>query len=291
MARITSLHAFLTDIADAIRTKKGDSGTISATDFDAEILGLQGTYQQKAININQNGSQTILPDTNYDAIDELTINTSIDPDITTATSNDLLSPKTAYSNHIKITGNILPTYDLDSLSLSTKDISSFGYTNVRDIDFENNIGFDISKNSRRTLTVFNISTGEVLAADTPSDDNRANISDVKIANVGEDIIILFVPRMIDFYNHCVSKYTFNTSTNVLTKINDYTGTSSTDLWWAYNEQVFPIIGRTDAYIYTYSKDYNVNSTVRLIVANGNSYNTYDIGSLAHSSSGSVIRIL
>lgn len=37
MARIDNLNNFLTDIADAIRTKSGSSGLISAEDFDTEI--------------------------------------------------------------------------------------------------------------------------------------------------------------------------------------------------------------------------------------------------------------
>lgn len=40
MARVDTLPHFLTDVADAIRTKKGTSETIKASDFDTEIENL-----------------------------------------------------------------------------------------------------------------------------------------------------------------------------------------------------------------------------------------------------------
>ena len=40
MAKNNNLGDFLTDIANAIRTKKGTSGTISAQDFSSEILSI-----------------------------------------------------------------------------------------------------------------------------------------------------------------------------------------------------------------------------------------------------------
>ena len=40
MARTNTLGNFLTDVADAIRTKKGSSGTIQASSFDSEILSI-----------------------------------------------------------------------------------------------------------------------------------------------------------------------------------------------------------------------------------------------------------
>lgn len=78
MARTNTLANFLTDVANAIRTKKGTQATISASTFDTEILNLpSGTYQTKNITISANGSQTITPDQGYDAIDEITITTQV----------------------------------------------------------------------------------------------------------------------------------------------------------------------------------------------------------------------
>lgn len=42
MARIDNLTNFLTDVADAIRTKKGTSGEISCANFDTEIASISG---------------------------------------------------------------------------------------------------------------------------------------------------------------------------------------------------------------------------------------------------------
>lgn len=78
MARTNTLANFLTDVANAIRTKKGTQETISASTFDTEILNLpSGTYQTKNITVSANGSQTITPDQGYDAIDEITITTQV----------------------------------------------------------------------------------------------------------------------------------------------------------------------------------------------------------------------
>ena len=54
MARIDSLGHFLTDVADAIRNKKGSSGTIQASSFDTEIASIPsgggGAVEKKDIN-------------------------------------------------------------------------------------------------------------------------------------------------------------------------------------------------------------------------------------------------
>ena len=175
MARINNLTNFLTDVASAIKTKKEDLTDIPAASFDTEILALpsQGTYEQRTINITHNGSQTITPDTGYDAIDSLTINTniplqirnytftqnttttltpeqgydgfsevgltiSVDADETTATANDIISPKTAYSNHQKITGAMVPTYDVNSLTIDTVTTTQT-VSNIYDVDVTDNL--------------------------------------------------------------------------------------------------------------------------------------------------------
>lgn len=51
MARIDTLPHFLTDVADAIRTKKGTSETITASNFDTEITNLpSGSTQPKSLS-------------------------------------------------------------------------------------------------------------------------------------------------------------------------------------------------------------------------------------------------
>lgn len=79
MARTNNLSNFLTDVAGAIKEKKGSETAIPAANFDTEIRNLpsQGTYQHKTVPVTQNGTQTVIPDAGYDAIDELTINTAV----------------------------------------------------------------------------------------------------------------------------------------------------------------------------------------------------------------------
>lgn len=79
MARINDLEDFLTDVASAIKTKKGDETDIPASQFDAEILALpsQGIYQTKSVTLRANGTTTVTPDENYDAIEQLDITVQV----------------------------------------------------------------------------------------------------------------------------------------------------------------------------------------------------------------------
>lgn len=79
MARVNNLTNFLTDVASAIKTKKGSNTVIPAANFDTEILALpsQGVYQTKETNITTNGNYEITPDTNYDAMDKLRLNVNV----------------------------------------------------------------------------------------------------------------------------------------------------------------------------------------------------------------------
>ena len=83
MARTNNLTNFLTDVAGAIKEKKGSEANIPAANFDTEIRNLpsQGTYEEKTISITQNGTQTVTPSQGYDAIDELTINANVQPSL------------------------------------------------------------------------------------------------------------------------------------------------------------------------------------------------------------------
>lgn len=66
MARTDNLKDFLTDVADAIRTKKGTTELIPADTFDAEIESISGgkEEQSKSVTITENGTQTVTPDEN-----------------------------------------------------------------------------------------------------------------------------------------------------------------------------------------------------------------------------------
>ena len=138
MARTNKLSDFLTDVADAIRSKKGSQDTISASQFDTEILGLpSGTYQTKTLTINANGSQTVTPDQGYDAIDEITITTQVPQkqlqsktyNFTTNQTIELL-PDTGYDGFdvVTLTINIPSEYNakmLTTISDTVADLSKY----------------------------------------------------------------------------------------------------------------------------------------------------------------------
>ena len=115
MARTNNLTNFLTDVADAIKTKKGSQVTIPAANFDTEIANLpsQGAYQQKSVTISSNTVTTVAPDTGYDAIDELTITTNIPtPQLQSKTyeftqnTTITLTPEQGYDGFSSVTLNI-----------------------------------------------------------------------------------------------------------------------------------------------------------------------------------------
>ena len=116
MARVNNLTNFLTDVASAIKEKTGDSSSIPASQFDSKILAIpaQGSYQTKSISITSNGTMTLLPDTGYDAIDQVSIVTNVPgPDLSDATAvpANISFGKTAYTGNGKITGTLIePTY-------------------------------------------------------------------------------------------------------------------------------------------------------------------------------------
>lgn len=125
MARTNNLTNFLTDVAAAIKTKKGSSATIPAANFDTEILALpsQGVYQTRSVTISANGSQTVTPETGYDAIDEITINVQVpEAQLQTKTYNITqnanleLEPDSGYDGFSSVNVNVnVPTgEDLDT---------------------------------------------------------------------------------------------------------------------------------------------------------------------------------
>lgn len=110
MARTNNLTNFLTDVANAIKEKKGDNSPIPAGDFDTEIAAIEtgGDYQEKSISITTNGNYTLLPDTGYDAMTQVSISAAVvDSEYPTnlSLSNQILQPSYTELQYIQSTGN------------------------------------------------------------------------------------------------------------------------------------------------------------------------------------------
>lgn len=79
---IEILDDHLTEVADAIRRKTQKSDLIPAENFASEILSIPQTVTStlqasKSIDIITNGTTKVSPDTGYDGIKELTVNTNV----------------------------------------------------------------------------------------------------------------------------------------------------------------------------------------------------------------------
>ena len=132
MARVNNLSNFLTDVASAIKTKKGSETNIPAANFDTEILALpsQGTYEQRVLNISANGTQTITPSSGYDAIDELELTVAVPEKQLqsktynfTQNTNIQLLPDSGYDGFDTVTLNInVPTIDTSDATATVNDI-------------------------------------------------------------------------------------------------------------------------------------------------------------------------
>ena len=117
MARTNNLTNFLTDVAAAIKAKLGTETPIPASQFDTKIGEIEtgGTYQAKSITIQSNGSQTITPDSGYDALSSVAITVQVPiPQLQskvynfTENTHIILSPETGYDgfSSIELTINV-----------------------------------------------------------------------------------------------------------------------------------------------------------------------------------------
>ena len=81
MARTDTLNNFLTDVADSIRTKKGTTNKIPASNFDTEIEGIETgsvpNLQSKSIAITENGTQNVTADEGYDGLSNVSLNIEV----------------------------------------------------------------------------------------------------------------------------------------------------------------------------------------------------------------------
>lgn len=122
-SKTNNLTAFLTGIANALRTKKGTTGLINPQDFESEITSIQTgstiTLQTKAATPTKN-TQTITPDASYGGLSSVTVHPIPDEYIitsdATATASDIKKDKSAYVNGVKLQG----TFTAPTTSLQNK---------------------------------------------------------------------------------------------------------------------------------------------------------------------------
>lgn len=148
MARTNNLTNFLTDVASAIKEKKGSEASILASNFDTEILALpsQGTYQTKTVNITTNGTTTVTPDVNYDAIGSLDIVVNVPTEDLTAELNaqDILIQQLQQALANKIAGSSEPNIFIQTTEPEKKrgiwiKSSTFAYSILTSVSNKTNV--------------------------------------------------------------------------------------------------------------------------------------------------------
>ena len=188
MARTNNLTNFLNDVASAIKQKTGDSTPIPASEFDTEIASIEtaGNYQEKSLTLSQNGNYVLNPDTGYDAMSKVTIGINvdtggIDTSDATATSLDILSPKTAYINGVKVYGALETTYDIISNSMSYSQVSNSNQIRIHDISDEFNLTISYNFNGTDDVKIYKWENNVlgVLLSSIPMADINSNFTSIQ----------------------------------------------------------------------------------------------------------------
>lgn len=125
MARMNKLTEFLDDVASAIKEKIGDDDPIPAYDFDRKIRSIEtkGDYQAKTVEVTSNGTTTVIPDSEYDALSEINVNTNVVGNYQAKTMNVeqngeyVLEPDQNYDgiSQVRLNVNVPPPAGLDDV--------------------------------------------------------------------------------------------------------------------------------------------------------------------------------
>ena len=206
MARTDTLGNFLTDVADAIRTKKGTTGTIPANTFDTEIASIEG------------GSKYAPRDITFYAY----TGTELNEEIANLDTSNITSMAYMFYNNNNLqsldlsnfnTSNVTNMYSmfLGCKSLTTLDLSNFNTSNVTDMS---NMFYICQKLT--TLDLSNFNTSKVTSMSSMfSGCNKLSTLDLSSFNTSN------LNNMNYMFNNCSSLTTLDLTSFDTSKVTNF----------------------------------------------------------------------
>lgn len=130
MSNVLVDEQYLKDIANAIREKTQNVDKLKPGKMDEAILDITTDKPDQEKTVTPSAEQQIVePDEGYE-LSRVIVEPGIDTSDATATSSDIISPKTAYVNGEKIEGSIIPTY-----SPAEQILTTIGDANTQQIQY------------------------------------------------------------------------------------------------------------------------------------------------------------
>lgn len=121
MAKNNNLTDFLTDVANAIRTKKGTTGAINPQNFSSEIasINVEPNLEQKTVTITENGTTEVTPTSGKDGMSKVTVTTNVPAitEVATAAEMNALLVEANVGKYYKFTGTTDSNYTNGDLYL------------------------------------------------------------------------------------------------------------------------------------------------------------------------------